>query len=439
MGVRVNTLTNLENRPLKTPPRTLHLCYFGVREPLVQTQVLPYLRQLQKSGVDISILTFEPGFHDWSDAEREAVRGELQAQGIRWFGLPYHKRPTLPATLYDILCGAAMAIRIGRRERIDVLHARAHVPAAMASLAKVVIGAKVVFDIRGLMAEEYVDAGVWKNGSLPYRLVKLLEKRLLQSADGFVVLTERIRDSFFGEGARMDRRGAPVEVIPCCVDLSRFQAAAALSRDAIREELGLSDRKVIVYVGALGGWYLTEEMAELLAAAHARDPRVFSLILTQSPPDELCARLDALGVGPEDRLIRKVAPAEIPRYLKAADLAISLIKPCYSKLASSPTKLAEYLASGLPVICNPGIGDVDRVITADRVGVLVEELTREGFQTALDAAEALCREPGLSERCRASAQARFDLNQVGGQRYRRLYERLFRREADSGASGPQSP
>jgi len=31
--------------------KTLYICYFGLREPLVQTQVLPYLREIGKGGV----------------------------------------------------------------------------------------------------------------------------------------------------------------------------------------------------------------------------------------------------------------------------------------------------------------------------------------------------------------------------------------------------
>ena len=31
-------------------------------------------------------------------------------------------------------------------------------------------------------------------------------------------------------------------------------------------------RRVVVYVGALGGWYLTEEMVQFLATAHEQDP-----------------------------------------------------------------------------------------------------------------------------------------------------------------------
>ena len=127
----------------------------------------------------------------------------------------------------------------------------------------------------------------------------------------------------------------------------------------------------------------------------------------------------------EDFHVRRVSPADVPRYLKAADVAVSFIKPCYSKLSSSPTKLAEYLAAGLPVVCNAGVGDVDAVVEGERVGVIVRELNAEAYGAALKEVAALGREPGLAERCRAAARRRFDLKTVGDPRYRRLYRRLL--------------
>jgi glycosyltransferase involved in cell wall biosynthesis len=187
----------------------------------------------------------------------------------------------------------------------------------------------------------------------------------------------------------------------------------------------------LVYVGALGGWYLTDEMAEFLAVAHQRDPSTFALILTQSAAEPLIERFRVHGLPERAYLIQRVAPEEIPRYLKAADLALSFIKPCYSKVSSSPTKLAEYLASGIPVVCSAGIGDVDEVISGDRVGVIVREFTRAAYLEALVAVEALREEQGIEERCRGCARDRFDLQTVGGIRYRRLYRRLLERTSAS--------
>jgi glycosyltransferase involved in cell wall biosynthesis len=405
--------------------RTLYVCYFGLREPLVQTQVLPYLRQLAAGGVRVFLLTFEPEpTRRWAGGEAAQLRARLAGQGIEWHALTYHKRPSLPATTYDIAAGAAYAARLVRRERIDLVHGRGHVGAAIAAAVKRLTGRPFVFDIRGFLPEEYVDAGVWPAGGRLYRIAKRVERRLLAAADGFVVLTERARDILFPDYSAPGAR--PVEVIPCCVDMERFAAAGGVSREEARRELGVGgDRRVFVYVGALGGWYLTEETADLLACAHEADPAAFSLVLTQSPPEMIAEPLRARGVSAGDFLIRKVSPADIPRYLKAADVAVSFIKPCYSKLSSSPTKLAEYLAAGLPVVCNAGIGDVDAVVEGERVGVVLRELGRDSYRAALAEVEALRREPATAARCRDAARRHFDLETVGGHRYRRLYRRVL--------------
>src|SRR6185295_14897205 len=115
---------------------TLYICYFGIREPLVRTQVLPYLRLLAKEKIDVHLLTFEPSLNDWSIDDLEKQRAELEADGISWSHLKYHKRPTMPATLYDIFAGARFSARAIKRDQIDVVHARAHMPMAMALLAR---------------------------------------------------------------------------------------------------------------------------------------------------------------------------------------------------------------------------------------------------------------------------------------------------------------
>ena len=293
--------------------RTLYLCYFGLREPLVQTQVLPYLRQLSRSGIEVGLLTFEPNRRaSWSRSEAGDWCDRLQADGIRWFSLPYHKRPSLPATTYDIAAGGWMAARLVRRHGYDVVHARAHVAAAMGAIAKRLTGCRLIFDIRGFNPEEYVDAGVWPENGLNYRLAKRVERRLLAAADGFVVLTEKARDILFPGCSDSDSKGRPVEVIPCCVDLARFEAAAALPREQIRRELGVAGRRVMVYVGALGGFYLTDEMAEFLAAAHRQDASTFSMILTQSQPELIVESLKRLGVPKDAYLVRRVPHHEVP-------------------------------------------------------------------------------------------------------------------------------
>ncbi len=405
---------------------TLYICYFGLREPLVQTQVLPYLRELVGDGMTVSLLTFEPALkRAWSDDQLRVTKAALVAEGLRWYYLPYHKRPSLPATLYDVLAGARLAIRLIRTEAVSMLHARGHVPALIGAFAKRWSGARLIFDIRGFMPEEYTDAGIWPQNGYLYRGVKRVERYLMKSADAFVVLTEKAREILFPNCTTVDAKGRPIEVIPCCIDPSRFRETGLTSRDEIRRKLNLANRRVIAYVGSFGGWYLTEEMMRFMAFAHQQDPGTFFLILTQSPAAPVEDSLRNLGIEKESFFVGKVSPGEVPQYLKAADYSISFIKPSYSKLASSPTKIAEYLASGLPVLSNAGIGDLDELIVKSRVGVIIREFNPSHFAEALTELEGLAKEEGLRDRCQAVADEQFNLITVGGMKYRRLYGRLL--------------
>jgi glycosyltransferase involved in cell wall biosynthesis len=411
---------------------TLYLCYFGLREPLVQTQVLPYLREVGKSGVKVSILTFESEPQiKWSKEQIAAEREKLAKEGIDWDFLTYHKRPSAPATLYDVLCGAFFVRRKVKKEKIDVLHARSHVPAMMGALVKTLSGRakpKLLFDIRGFFPEEYTDAGIWQENGRLYRTVKKVERWLLKKADGFVVLTEQAREILFPESAEtgFDAKGRPVEVIPCCVDLKRFESANDKTRSEMRRKLNLENRFVMVYVGSFGGWYMTRETADFYGELKRQRKNAFALVLTQSKPEMIESLLRERGFFDADFLITRAAPAEIPLYLSAADAAVSFIKPCYSKKASSPTKNAEYLACGLPIIANDEIGDTTRLTKEDETGVIIKEFNAAEYSAALSELQRLLEnKETLSEKCKESARKRFDLISVGGQRYRRIYERLL--------------
>src|SRR5438445_12356497 len=81
----------------------LYICYLGITEPLVQTQVIPYLEGLASAGCSVALLTFEP--RPLSEREHRSFRHPLRNRNIEWRTLRYHKRPALPATLTDIVIG----------------------------------------------------------------------------------------------------------------------------------------------------------------------------------------------------------------------------------------------------------------------------------------------------------------------------------------------
>src|SRR5436853_5353131 len=174
--------------------RVLYISYNGMLDPLGQSQVIPYLKELSKLGVEFTLLSFEREQAYGPDGEQRcrALNQELSQFGVKWHRLRYHQRPSIPATAFDVAAGIRLASRLVRRDKIELIHARAHIPAVIALALKRRFGIKMIFDVRGLMAEEYIDAGHWRQGSIAARLTKTCERRALANADGVVTLTERI-------------------------------------------------------------------------------------------------------------------------------------------------------------------------------------------------------------------------------------------------------
>ncbi len=398
--------------------RSLYVCYLSLDDPLVHSQVVAYLRGLAAAGHRIHLLTFETRRLTWT--QRRTLRAALAGDGISWHGLRYHKRPSLPATVYDTLAGAVCAALLVRRHRLDALHARSHVPAAMALIARRLCWPRrvaLIFDIRGLMAEEYVDAGRWRPGGVPFRLTKAVEHAAIARAKGIVVLTETIRRRMFA-----DRRDA--YTIPCCADLESLRAADA-RRNHTRAVLGLADATVMIYVGKFGGWYMAAEMARFFALAQNRIPRLHFLILTQGDPNHIRLALERLGVH-TGYTITSSRPERLGDYLAAADFGISFIRPAPSKASSSPTKIGEYLGAGLPVVCTAGVGDLDELITPG-IGWLVSEHDELSYAAAIDHCMRLVASADTRERCRAVAREQLSLADIGIPRYRRCYEEVAER------------
>jgi glycosyltransferase involved in cell wall biosynthesis len=393
--------------------RTLYICYLTVDDPLVHTQVVAYLAGLVKWGHTVHLLTFDPKL----DPERVvAHREHLARLGVEWHSLRYHKRPSLPATVYDTVAGAIAGARIVRRHQLDALHARNHVPAAMALIVRRVTGCRLIFDIRGLMAEEYVDAGRWKPGGIPYRLTDWIQKVAIRRANGVVMLTHAVRRQLFGVPPSRDS----TFVIPCCADLERIDLLRS-TRAETREALGLAERPVMVYVGKFTGRYLEREMVDFFAVARRRRPGLAFLVLTQVDPASIRAQFERAAIPASDYMVTRSEPEEVGRYLAAADFAISFYRSAPSEIAASPTKIGEYLGAGLPVVSSPGVGDTDELLTSNRVGAVVRDFSERSYEEASEAVHDLLQDPATGDRCRAVARAEFSLTEVGIPRYDDLY------------------
>ena len=406
--------------------QVLFISYNGMLDPLGQSQVIPYLKELSKIGVRFTLLSYERehAFTPEGQQRSQTLRAELADSGIDWHWLRYHKRPSIPATAFDVAAGVRFAIRLIRRKGIEMVHARSHIPALIALRLKQRLGVKMIFDVRGLMAEEYIDAGHWRSNGTAARLTKTMEARALNATDGVVTLTEVLWSEMRGWPSLQSRRVAH-ETIPCCIDLEAFRFDEQ-ARTVRRTELGVNERFVLVYSGSIGGWYMTSEMADFFAVLKRQRPDAFFLWLTQGERSIIDQAMTAADVGPNDYAVRSVKPAEVPSWLSASDAGIAFYRPGISRLGTSPVKVSEYLACGLPVVVNSGVGDSGVFITREGIGTLVQDFTEAEYSIAASALKEFTEMPEqIRRRTRDVAEKFFDVRRVGVERYARLYERVL--------------
>ena len=305
---------------------------------------------------------------------------EPLSPGVHWTALRYHRTPTVPATAIDMVQGLTAVALTGLLRSADLVHVRSYVPAALAIPWAFASRTPLLFDMRGMWPDEKVDGGAWPANGRLYRATKRIERTLLARASAISVLTHSMRRHLRNEYPHRDEIRASISVIPTCTDLNLFRLDV-LPNAAVRARLP-ENAKVLVYVGSLGTWYMSDEMARFyLAWRRAVAPALSRLLLvTRDDPAAIRAVLEAQGVAAE--IIHHPAEREdVPGLVRCGDAAMCFIRPTFSKRGSAPTKLGELLACGLPVVANI-VGDMADVLKDTPAGVVVESMTHDEFERA---------------------------------------------------------
>lgn len=391
---------------------SLFISYDGMLEPLGQSQVLSYLKCLA-SNRQIHLISFEKSA-DWRNViERERIANDIAAVGIVWHPLRYHKSPSALATAWDIVCGILLGLWLVLRYRIGVVHARSYVPSVMALMIKQLAGVKYIFDMRGFWADERVDGGLWSPSGRMYRFAKGFERRFLLAADHVVSLTHAAVSEIQHFDYLQDRMPA-ITVIPTCANLTHFKPLA-------REHA--SGNLVLGYVGTVGTWYLFDEVARCFALLLTLRSDAKFLIVNRNEHAYILDRLDLAGIPYSSVELIAATHAEVPKQMSRMDAGVFFIKPVFSKQASAPTKLAEFLGCGIPCLSNAGVGDMAEVLEKDQVGLAITSFDDEAMIAALKQLINLVEDPESSDRCVASAQKHFSLDE-GVRLYDEIYKKL---------------
>ena len=393
---------------------TLYLSRNGLLEPLGQSQVFAYLRGLSRD-YNITLITYEKD-EDWADKARlQKARRDCKDLGIRWLPQHFRQRPKIVAPAFSMIRMVWLVRREVRRSGIRLIHARSNIPAATALAVSWMTGVPFLFDLRSLFPEELITARRMRRGSFLHRAI-IWAERVCLAKSAAVISQTHVAVNHLKSVYPTELKNQRLVMIPTCADLDRF--TPPLDRP--------SGPTVHGCIGTiLSGWFRTDWLAAWLSAVAQNDTDARFEIVTRDDADRVRVALDPMNKFGDRLTIGPRPSEEMPAAVRGHDLTVMFYAGGeVSELGRSPTRMAEVLGCGLPVVANEGVGDVADIIRRYNVGVVVKDGSQAAMMAALDELKALRSDPDLPSRCRKAAEEVFSL-QAGTEAYRKLYAKIL--------------
>ena len=404
----------------------LYLSYDGMTDPLGQSQVIPYLQGLSSEGYQISLISFEKPAH--YSIYKDAIKESLKRSGIQWVPLKYHKYPPILSTLFDVWRMNIKAKRLHQEKHFSIVHCRSYLSALVGLSMKKKYGTKFLFDMRGFWADERIEGGIWNRNNFIlnwiYGFFKKQEKLFLEEADCTISLTEDGK-RVIHEWGHILNNPIPIEVIPCCADLSLFDRSKVNAQRVtqLRKQLGIAKSDfILLYLGSIGTWYMLDEMLDFFKILSNHKAQARFLFLTKDNPEYILSAASTRGIDSNKLIITSVERKNMPQHMALAHLSVFFIRPVFSKRASSPTKQGELMGMGIPIVCNLGVGDTAKIIQDVEAGAVVADFTEKDYNSICNKLDRLL---SLSvSKIRSGAQQFYSLDR-GVEAYTKVYENLL--------------
>ena len=373
---------------------TLYITFDGLSDPLGQSQILPYLCGIAANGFHIHILSCEK--KERLEKEKDVILASIGALPITWNYIYYDPNAGTLSRFQYIFRIKALAKKIRKEKKINLIHCRSYLASLIGLSFKLKYNIPFVFDMRGFWADERIDGGIWKKTNpvqfFFYNYFKKKEKQFILQSNAIVSLTNA-GVTELGKNYPRELLAQKTTIIPCCTNtqlFSRTSQTSSLNLNSIS-----SNDHLLIYTGSIGTWYYTREMIDCVLAWKEFIPSIKLLVLTKDK-EELDLILSSYTPEQRDLIVSASSShKDVASYLSLAKAAIFFIKPSYSKIASSPTKMAECWAMDLPIITNSGIGDNDLYFNQHAGGILLDDFTTKAYVAACHTYLALSNKSGI--------------------------------------------
>ncbi len=339
-----------------------------------RTRIIEEARFLRSHDYDVRLLCLAP-LRNWTRLRglRESSRRLRKDFGGEVFVAPQLPLRRLPLWV-QLGWNALIVLVAAVLTRSRIIHGHGPGAAAAAILARRFCRRlKVISDFHGAAAEERKQKMKSAADVGDVQRIHAVE-RMCATSDAIVVVSRRLAQYL---AATVDIRLGNAVVVPCATNVPHLEFG---HRAEIRNRYGLEGRFVFVYSGSYRPYQRIDRMLELFVQLLRRRRRRFPDVADKSPsrvPEELLRQ----PIPESSYFLTSARRDLIPEIMLAADCGFLIRDRSALNQVASPTKFAEYLAAGVPVLAEGDIGDYSDLIRENDVGHLIQE--HEGIESIL--------------------------------------------------------
>ena len=371
----------------------IYLSYDGMTDPLGQSQVIPYVKGLSRKSHKMTILSFEKP--DRLSKYKTDIQNELKEYDINWYPFPYKRGLLLISTVINLITAAFFMKTYIREQGVEMIHCRSYISSILGLYFKNTMGTKFIFDMRGFWADERKETGMINNPIL-YRLFKKLEKKFILKSDAIISLTQNAITEMRTWSYVEDSHNSKFHHISTCCNLEKYNHARKINSERVAE-----NKINLIYIGSIGPWHSINDIQLFIKAVYFHCPNSHFTLIVNQGADKLHEFIMRENMEQSRFTIDSLPHNKIKDALINQDIGFFFIPPTYAKKASSPTKMGEMLAAGLPIITGRSIGDIDTLLEENKIGYIVRNKSIEEYKTAIDTVLKLISDDrqGLTPAC----------------------------------------
>ena len=354
--------------------------YHSYNDPISKGLIIEYLKEYQihrGKGGKVYLITFEQNQYRLSASKKKEIKEQLKKLNIFWHPLQYHTGGffLVVKKVFDFLLLFILCVRLIIAHKIKYVIGFTSTSGIMATLISFLFRKKAIVLNMEPQSLYMVEFGIWKEKSLKYRVMALLENMVLKSNAHIAIPTHNYLNDLRKNNFRIKNSS----FLATSIKTDDFKWSEN-NRKLLRDKFSIDEKRMVfIYVGKFDGiYYSAKEMASIYASILELLPGTLFFVITGNDRQEI--EKVFLEVLPAYSFIicKSVGLEELGGYLSMSDFGVMFLPPLDSQRYRCPIKTANYWAAGLPVVINRGVGDDDEVAKKEQVGIVVEDVKKIG-------------------------------------------------------------